>query len=43
VGMLDKVEGELLAINDTMSKNKGFSTFLGNPTVPRGEKQKKVL
>ena len=40
--MLDKVDTELLSIANVMSKDKGFSAFLGNPTVPRAEKQTKL-
>lgn len=42
MGMLDKVETELLSITNVMSKEKGFAAFLGNPTVPRAEKQLKL-
>jgi F-type H+-transporting ATPase subunit O len=41
-GMLDKVETELLSITNVISKDKGFSTFLNNPTIPRAEKQSKL-
>jgi F-type H+-transporting ATPase subunit O len=41
-GMLEKVETELLSITNVISKDKGFSTFLSNPTVPRAEKQTKL-
>ena len=41
-GMLDKVDTELLSITNVMSKDRGFSAFLGNPTVPRAEKQMKL-
>lgn len=37
-GMLAQVEGELLGFKTVLEKNKAFSDFLGNPTVPRGDK-----
>lgn len=42
MGMLDKVETELLSVTNVISKEKGFASFLGNPTVPRAEKQQKL-
>jgi len=41
-GMLENVEAELLSITNVISKDKGFSTFLNNPTLPRAEKQIKL-
>ena len=41
--MLEKVEGELFAFTEAMKKSPGFSYFLKNPTVSRGEKVKEVL
>lgn len=41
-GILDKVESELVAFNNTLQKSPNFAAFLANPTVPRGEKASKV-
>ena len=41
-GVLEKVEGELLAISDTIVKNAVFRQFLENPTMSRAEKSSKV-
>ena len=40
--LLEKVEGELLAINDLISKSPNFAAFLTNPTISRQEKANKV-
>lgn len=40
--LLDKVEGELLAVNDLINKSPNFASFLGNPTISRQEKANKV-
>ena len=37
-GILEKVEGELLAFSITLDRSPNFAAFLSNPTVPRGEK-----
>ena len=41
-GILEKVEGEMLAFNDVLKKSPAFASFLSNPTVPRGEKVAQV-
>lgn len=38
VSMLDKVEQELLAIQQTASTNAGFASFLENPLISRNDK-----
>jgi hypothetical protein len=42
VNMLEKVESELKALQDIVSKTPKFEQFLENPTVPRAEKTAKV-
>jgi len=37
-GLLAEVETELLGFKTVLGKNKAFGDFLGNPTVPRGDK-----
>lgn len=41
-GNLDKVETELSAIKETLTKNVGFNNFLSNPTIARSEKVTKI-
>mmetsp|Transcript_28213 Transcript_28213/g.41678 ORF Transcript_28213/g.41678 Transcript_28213/m.41678 type:complete len:207 (+) Transcript_28213:110-730(+) len=41
-GNLDKVEGELLALQQTAKTNTTFSSFLENPLIGRDEKIKQV-
>mmetsp|Transcript_38997 Transcript_38997/g.107373 ORF Transcript_38997/g.107373 Transcript_38997/m.107373 type:complete len:218 (+) Transcript_38997:25-678(+) len=41
-GVLDKVETELLAVGNVISKNQGFKEFLNNPTISRQDKLNKV-
>jgi F-type H+-transporting ATPase subunit O len=38
VGMLEKVEGELLAFNEVLKKSPAFASFLSNPTINRDAK-----
>jgi F0F1-type ATP synthase delta subunit len=40
--LLDKVEGELLAVNELINKSPNFSAFLSNPTISRQDKANKV-
>eukprot|EP00428_Durinskia_dybowskii_P062611 CAMPEP_0170389876 /NCGR_PEP_ID=MMETSP0117_2-20130122/18846_1 /TAXON_ID=400756 /ORGANISM="Durinskia baltica, Strain CSIRO CS-38" /LENGTH=207 /DNA_ID=CAMNT_0010645883 /DNA_START=55 /DNA_END=678 /DNA_ORIENTATION=+ len=40
--LLDKVEGELLAVNDLINKSPNFSAFLSNPTISRQDKANKI-
>lgn len=41
-GLLDKVEGELKAFHDVMSKSSNLQTFLNNPSISRGMKEKQL-
>ena len=41
--LLDKVEGELLAVNDLIGKSPNFAAFLANPTISRQDKATKVF
>lgn len=41
-GNLEKVETELSAIKQTLSKSVGFGQFLSNPTIARSEKVGKI-
>ena len=40
--LLDVVEHELSAFSMTLKKSPNFSAFVANPTIPRGEKTRKV-
>ena len=42
VGALEKVEQELLALQETAAKSKEFSAFLNNPMIPRDKKAAEV-
>lgn len=41
-GSLEKVEAELLAFQDVLSKNSAFADYLSDPTVPKPDKTKMV-
>ena len=41
-GALEKVESELLALQDTAAKSAEFSAFLNNPLIPRDQKAAEV-
>jgi F0F1-type ATP synthase delta subunit len=41
--MLEKVEGELQAVDELITKSPNFAAFLANPTISRQDKATKVL
>ena len=41
-GLLQQVDEELSAFSSVVAKNKNFSAFLTNPTIPRAEKTAKI-
>jgi F0F1-type ATP synthase delta subunit len=41
--MLEKVEGELQAVDELITKSPNFAAFLSNPTISRQDKATKVL
>ena len=38
--MLEKVESEIMSVGEIMKKNEGFKTFLSNPTIGKGDKER---